>query len=469
MKDIKRRNSKDKRRKERDISSKTVFDNPVLCAQFLRDNVRVPLFQGIQPEDIEDVSERYRPYLGTEFASDTVKRIYLRDQKEEKYETLFVVSLIEHKSIVDYNVSMQLLRYMMCIWLEYGKEMEQEQPGITSRKSFRYPAIIPVVYYEGKASWTADRKLSSRICNEALYEKWVPDFSYEVIRIHDYSDEELLKRGNEMALVMLFNKIQSVEDLSEFLKLPSERLSYMIRDASENTVNLIASVMESLCMKIGATEEETEACVEKVKERKMGYLFENIEKMDIQAERRNTEEARMELAKEREKAEAERKQARAELAKEREKIKAERKQAQAELMRERKKAEEEKRQAQAELTREREKAEEEKRQAQAELTREREKAEEEKRQAQAELTREREKAEEEKRQAQAELTREREKAEEEKRQAQAELIREREKAEEEKRQAHAELTRAQNEVESVEEDKIKSVIEVCRDFGADRV
>ncbi len=38
-------------------------------------------------------------------------------------------------------------------------------------------------------------------------------------------------------------------------------------------------------------EEETETLVEKVKEKKMGELFANMDKMDIQAERRKTAEA----------------------------------------------------------------------------------------------------------------------------------------------------------------------------------
>ena len=38
--------------------------------------------------------------------------------------TLFFVSLIEHKTKVDYNVSMQMLRYMVYIWEDYEKEME---------------------------------------------------------------------------------------------------------------------------------------------------------------------------------------------------------------------------------------------------------------------------------------------------------------------------------------------------------
>lgn len=64
----------------RDISSKTVFGNAVLCAQFLRDNVDMPMLRNVQPEDIEDVSERYYPYLGTEFHSDSVKRIRILDR-----------------------------------------------------------------------------------------------------------------------------------------------------------------------------------------------------------------------------------------------------------------------------------------------------------------------------------------------------------------------------------------------------
>lgn len=60
---------------KRDINSKSVLGNPILYAQFLRDNINIPCLKNVQPEDIEDVSERYRPYLGTEFESDTVKRV----------------------------------------------------------------------------------------------------------------------------------------------------------------------------------------------------------------------------------------------------------------------------------------------------------------------------------------------------------------------------------------------------------
>lgn len=111
-----------------------------------------------------------------------------------------------------------------------------------------------------------------------MFPKWIPDFTYEVVRLHDHSNEELLERGNEMSLIMLFNKIQSVMDISEFLRLPQEKLDNMLKETPEAVMDIIVSVMESLCVKIGATETETQKCVDKVRERRMGYLFENKER-----------------------------------------------------------------------------------------------------------------------------------------------------------------------------------------------
>ena len=63
---------------------------------------------------------------------------------------------------------MQILRYMIYIWEDYEKEMAKQHPGIISRKNFRYPPILPIVYYEGSENWTAPMDISERIlCGEA--------------------------------------------------------------------------------------------------------------------------------------------------------------------------------------------------------------------------------------------------------------------------------------------------------------
>jgi Putative transposase, YhgA-like. len=144
----------------RDNSSKLIFGDNILCAQFLRDYADMDLLRNIRPEDIEDVSERYVPLHSTERESDAVKKVdisrYLSIPENENslQLPLYIVSLIEHKTKVEYNVSMQILRYMVHIWEDYEKEMNAQNPKVSGRKDFRYPPVLPLVYYEGKAKWT---------------------------------------------------------------------------------------------------------------------------------------------------------------------------------------------------------------------------------------------------------------------------------------------------------------------------
>ncbi len=58
-----------------------------------------------------------------------VKRVRMKNNETPFY----LISLIEHKSNVDYNVVMQVFRYMAFIWEDYEKEAERQQTGISKR------------------------------------------------------------------------------------------------------------------------------------------------------------------------------------------------------------------------------------------------------------------------------------------------------------------------------------------------
>ncbi len=124
---------------------------------------------------------------------------------------------------------------------------------------------------------------------------YIPDFTYQVVRIHDYSNEELLERRDEMSLLMMINKVQTAEDMSRFLQSEPDKIAYIISKAPAPVLDVIASTIWSLCIKINMPVDEAKECVKKVKDRDMGYLFENMEKMDIQAERRMRQEAEQKL------------------------------------------------------------------------------------------------------------------------------------------------------------------------------
>ena len=215
----------------RNANSREIFKNDMLTSQFLRNYTNIPLLSNVMPEDIEDVSQKYQAFLGVEFEADTIKKVYIRRMDGTIEREVYVLSLIEHKSDIDYDVAMQLLRYMCVIWQEYKATQNKIQEGSSRRKNFRYPLIIPIVYYEGEKEWTAGLHLKDRIDFSEEMAEYIPDFTYQVVSLNKYTNEELSKKHDEMSLVMLINKIQSSEDIEEFRKV-SETMVVSLRNSS---------------------------------------------------------------------------------------------------------------------------------------------------------------------------------------------------------------------------------------------
>ncbi len=266
----------------RDSGGKLIFGDNILCAQFLRDYADLEILRNVMPEDLEDVSERYVLLYSSQRDSDTVKKVnigkYLPMGEDENPLglPLYIVSLVEHKTKVEYNVCMQIFRYMYGIWDDYEKEMEKAHPGISARRDFKYPPILPVVYYEGTDTWTAPSDLADRILGKELLGSYLPHFTYQAVRLHDYSNEELLDRGDEISLAMLVNKIRGPEDVETFTQLPKEKVDGILKDTPAYLLEIMAKLTRALLYSMDIPEEQTEEAVAKIKERRMGRLFEGI-------------------------------------------------------------------------------------------------------------------------------------------------------------------------------------------------
>lgn len=83
-----------------------------------------------------------------------------------------------------------------------AREMEAKQEGITRTKVFRYPPILPVVYYEGSENWTADMNFRDRL------------------------------------------RLQTSEDLEKFLKVEQETVKRIVEKASPQILEIFA---ETIC------------------------------------------------------------------------------------------------------------------------------------------------------------------------------------------------------------------------------
>lgn len=96
------------------------------------------------------------------------------------------------------------------------------------------------------------------------------------------------------------------EDITELRQIPPETMDSILRETPEHIMDIIAKVLRAFLLEVNVPLQETEDLVGKVKEKKMARLFENMDKMDIQLERRKTEEQRRKTEEERRKTEEQR-------------------------------------------------------------------------------------------------------------------------------------------------------------------
>ena len=231
--------------------------------------------------------ERYVHLFTEERNSDIVKKVHLKNN------SFFIVSLIEHKSDVDYNVIMQVFRYITFIWEDYKKEQEKLHAGISKTEGFRYPPVLPVIFYDGAENWTAAVRLHDRVLLSDILGKYIPDYHCLLIQLNEYSNEELMKKRDELSILMLIDKLKSAGDYARLNEeMEEEYLKTVLDGSPEYLLKLMSEIVETFLSKLNIPQEEVDVFAGKIKERKMGELFKHFEGWDVQALRREAKEAK---------------------------------------------------------------------------------------------------------------------------------------------------------------------------------
>jgi hypothetical protein len=69
---------------------------------------------------------------------------------------LFVIAIVEHESEVNFRFSFKMLQYITLVLDDYEKKVNAADPGASLRKDFKYPPVLPIVFYDGSSPWTAN-------------------------------------------------------------------------------------------------------------------------------------------------------------------------------------------------------------------------------------------------------------------------------------------------------------------------
>jgi len=275
-----------------DNSFKLIFADHMLFSEFIKDFINIDILKNITPEDIEDISERFIPLTSNNRDSDTVKRINLKDSPP-----LFVIAVLEHQSQVNFRSSFKMFQYIYLVLDAWEKEVERENPGASQRKDFKYPPVLPVIFYDGKYSWTAEKNFFNRTYLNKAFEKYIPKFEYELVNLNDYSEEDIMKFGNALSFILLVDKVRDKKGKSILTHLPPDYEKKLKLHIPEYLSKLLARVTLSLLDKGGYKRPEAEqiaALVEKAEQKEYGDMFEAVIESMKEAQQEAWEEGREE-------------------------------------------------------------------------------------------------------------------------------------------------------------------------------
>ena len=280
--------------KAKDNSIKMVLDEPEMFVAFLRNFVPMEIFKDIEPSDIEDVTSRFLTLVSEQKDSDTVKRIHLKGDTP-----LFVIAIIEHETKVNYRAPFKMLLYIALVLDAYEKEVAREAKAsadansekesninTAAQKDFKYPPILPIVFYDGENEWTAETNFLYKTEMHDIFEKYIPMFEYELVSLKDHTVESLAKFGDILSLFMILDKIKTPGSLSSILSaLPSDYVEHLKLNVPDRLKKLLANVIRVLLAKINVPQDEIDKIAENIHERGVSEMF-SIENYDVQETRR---------------------------------------------------------------------------------------------------------------------------------------------------------------------------------------
>ncbi len=67
-----------------------------------------------------------------------------------------------------------MLQYIALVLNDYEKECDREKPKASFLKEFKYPPVLPIVFYDGPGNWTAERNFLDKTEFSEVFHKYIP-------------------------------------------------------------------------------------------------------------------------------------------------------------------------------------------------------------------------------------------------------------------------------------------------------
>jgi predicted transposase/invertase (TIGR01784 family) len=179
---------------------KEVFSRQDVARDFLQHYLPTDVVASFDLSTLETIKDTFIDQELQSHFSDLLYRVSLHDSGHN----IYVYVLFEHKSYPDSLIAFQLLRYMVRVWEHTLKQHQRLAP------------ILPVVIYHGPTLWKIPSNFHALFEVSAVLHSFVPDYSYWLCDLSQYSDEEI-KGAVILRVTLLLLKYVMHDNLREQL------------------------------------------------------------------------------------------------------------------------------------------------------------------------------------------------------------------------------------------------------------
>jgi hypothetical protein len=156
----------------------------------------------------------------------------------------------------------------------YEKEADKIHPGLSRTRDFGYPPVLPIVFYDGTESWTAQKNFSGRTRMKEKFGKYIPSFEYELVDLSRYSMEDITGFRDALSVIMAADKLPKngrSGDLAKLLKEYAENLNISLE-----LRKLITDVLTVLLRRLGMAREKVDAITDAIEKKEENQMFDQL-------------------------------------------------------------------------------------------------------------------------------------------------------------------------------------------------
>jgi len=158
---------------------KQVFSHRQIVLDYFRNFVPPKLINDLDLRTLQRTDGNYiDDEMGAYFSDMSFRINWKKGINKENSPKVYL--LVEHKSYVPKFIHVQLLKYMVEIWMD----------DIKNKKDLTL--VIPIVIYHGKRKWKYRSFYDFFDLPNENFKEFIPNFEYILTDLNDYSDEEIL-------------------------------------------------------------------------------------------------------------------------------------------------------------------------------------------------------------------------------------------------------------------------------------